>query len=142
MTYLGILFICRINFIIDYCERLVILFVSKNLSNKLILKDYFNNKRKKSYSSTSKANSSKSNSKHSKDKNKNNISYDERSRSHLISKSTDKIKRLNQNSKRSVFNYLLKNYNISRIRIGDSNKSDFQSLRILRNINNKSVNKS
>ena len=137
LTYLGILFICSLNFLLDYSERLSKLFIRKSLSNKLILKDYFNNKRKKSYSSNSKLNSSKQNSKHSKDKNKNNISYDERSRSHLISKSTSKIKRLNQSNKRSVFSYFPKNYINPRFRIGDSN---IQSLKILKNINNRSVN--
>ena len=109
------------------------LFFSKSLSNQLILKNYFQ-KRKKSYSSNSKLNSSKTNSKHFKDKNNIYIPYDERSRSYLISKSNNPLKVINQH-KKSILNSLPKNYQMQRYKRGESLKNDFYSLQILKNIN-------
>ena len=133
LTYLSILFICSFNFILDYYINMLKLFFSKSLSNQLILKNYFQ-KRKKSYSSNSKLNSSKTNSKHFKDKNNIYIPYDERSRSYLISKSNNPLKVINQH-KKSILNSLPKNYQMQRYKRGESLKNDFYSLQILKNIN-------
>ena len=141
LTYLSIIFIFGFDFIIDYSTRLTKLCLQKSLSNKILLKDYFK-KREKSCSSSSKINSSsKSNSKLSKDKIKNSISNDEKSKSYLMSNSFNKLEEINKIQKNSFLsNFVPNNYNNSKLKMGDSYKNDFYSLKILKNINNKHNN--
>ena len=134
--YMTILLISCFNFVVDYSAKLIKIYFNDSLSSKLIFNKTMK-KRKKSYTN----NGSKLNiSKYSKNKIKeSNNNENEKSNNYLIS-STSNIK-LNITSSNKK-NYLNLNYipKIARFHEGASYKNDFYSLKILKNISNKSMN--
>ena len=128
-----------LNFIFDYTAKLVRLYFNNSLSSKLIL-NRETRKRKKSYSSNSKINASKYSSRNKVIEITHNFD-NEKSNNSLIPMSYNN-NRLNLINPHRT-NYLNLNYipKITKFHEGAAYKNEFYSLKILKNISNKSISK-
>ena len=127
-TYLHIFLICSFAFLFDYIHRLAVIFFSKSLSSKLMLRRGVKSARKSSHDINKLMNSKSYSNKVSKKKpiKRNSLNYDG-SKSILLLRASNKLNTMNEMN--NAVN-TPKAFNNSKYKVGPDYKNDFFSLRL------------
>lgn len=140
ITYLHILIICSIGFLFDYIHKLIIIFFSKSLSSKLMLRRGVKSSRKSSHDINKLINSKSYSNKVQKKKpiKRNSLNYDG-SKSISLLRASNKLNTMNEMN--NTVN-TPKAFNNSKYKVGPDYKNDFFSLRLKKfNENNEEKSK-
>lgn len=127
-TYLHIFLICSFAFLFDYIHRLAVIFFSKSLSSKLMLRRGVKSARKSSHDINKLMNSKSYSNKFSKKKpiKRNSLNYDG-SKNILLLRASNKLNTMNEMN--NAVN-TPKAFNNSKYKVGPDYKNDFFSLRL------------
>ena len=127
LTYLHIILICTFSFLFDYTTKLIKIYFSKSLSSKLLLKRSGKSDRKLSHD-INKLMNSRSYKKPSKKKptKRNSMNNEDKSKNHLIFKSSNNINKMNAR------NNTPKAFNNQKYKVGPDYKNEFFSLRLVK----------
>jgi magnesium-transporting ATPase (P-type) len=127
LTYLHIILLCFFSFLFDYTNKLLIIYFSKSLSSRLILKRSAKSERKFSHDINKLMNSkSYKKSSRKKDLKRNSLNYEDKSKNLLFFKSCHNINNI------KIKNNTPKAYNNSKYKIGPDYKNEFFSLRLVK----------
>ena len=140
ITYLHIIIICSFGFLFDYIHKLIIIFFSKSLTSKLMLRRGVKADRKSSHDINKLMNSKSYSNKVSKKKpiKRNSLNYDG-SKSILLLRASNKLNTMNEMN--NAVN-TPKAFNNSKYKVGPDYKNDFFSLRLKKfNANNEDKSK-
>ena len=127
LTYLHILLICSFSFLFDYTNKLLVIYFSKSLSSRLILKRSERPDRKLSHDINKLTNSkSYKKSARKKDLKRNSLNCEDKSKNLLFFKSCNNINNI------KIKNNTPKAYNNSKYKVGPDYKNEFFSLRLVK----------